>query len=52
MKYKVTIKSTPEFSDVVIARTVAEAKRIATRNALVKGIKVLYSDDVWIEDIE
>lgn len=40
MKYKVTIKSSPEFSTTVTARTVTEAKRIATRDALLAGIKV------------
>jgi hypothetical protein len=51
MKYKVTIKSTPEFTTTVTARTVAEAKRLATRDALLIRIKVLYSDEIRVEEI-
>lgn len=52
MKYKVTIKSTPEFSTVVPARTVAEAKRLATRDALLIKIRVLYSDEIEVEELD
>jgi len=51
MKYKVTIKSNPEFETTVTARTVAEAKRLATRDALLIRIKVLYSDEIRVEEI-
>ena len=52
MNYKVTIKSTPEYTATIKARSVKEAKRIAIRNALLIGIHVLYSDDKLIEEIE
>lgn len=51
MKYKVTINSTPEFSTIVKARTIAEAKRLAIRDALLNRIKVMYSDEIEVEDI-
>jgi hypothetical protein len=52
MKYKVTINSNPEFTATVTARTVSEAKRPATRSALLAGIKVFYSNDVEVEGLD
>lgn len=51
MKYKVTIKSNPEFTTTLTAGTVAEAKRLATRDALLIKIRVLYSDDIEVEEL-
>jgi hypothetical protein len=51
MQYKITINSTPEHKETVTARTHAEAKRIATRNAILLGIKVLYIDEIDIEEL-
>lgn len=52
MKYKVHIKSNPEFNDEVKARSKAEAKRIVTRNALLVGINVLHTDEIEVIEVE
>jgi hypothetical protein len=52
MKYKVTIKSTPHFTTTIKARSTEEAKRIARQQAILSKIRVLYSDEIWIEDVE
>jgi hypothetical protein len=51
MKYKVIIKSLPEFRTILIARTVEEAKRIAKSEASLKKIKVLHSDEIEVVEI-
>lgn len=52
MKYKITIKSSPEFTTTLTARTIAEAKRLATRDALLSGIKVFYSNEIEVEELD
>lgn len=52
MKYKVTIKSSPEFSTVLWARTIAEAKRLAVGQANLLRIRVLYSDEIEVIEQE
>lgn len=52
MKYKVTIKSSPEFSTVIWARTPNEAKRLAIGQANLIRIRVLYSDEIEVVEQE
>jgi len=52
MKYKVTIKSTPEFETTLTARTWKEARRLAIAQAHLVRIRVLYSDEIWVEELE
>lgn len=52
MKYKVTIKSIPEFITILYARTVSEAKRLAIGEANLRRIKVLYSDEIEVIEQE
>jgi len=52
MKYKVNIKSMPEFSTILDARSVNEAKRLAIGQANLIRIRVLYSDEIEVIELE